>query len=114
MLRRIRPSRRYLASTAGEGVETNQPSHRRYQKRRLHRETIGSSSGGGTAAAVNRRRPNNSVAGSRRDFHREQSSSPPSYSGRTDTDGDETMRGGSGGAWGSSSGGYDWADEDVS
>ncbi|KAL5110789.1 hypothetical protein TcWFU_008386 [Taenia crassiceps] len=113
MLRRIRPSRRYLASTTGEGVETNQLSHRRYQKRRLHRETIGSSSGGGTAAVVNRRRPNNIVAVSRQGFQREQSLSPPSYSGRTDTDGDETMRGGSGEAWGSSSGGYDWADEDA-
>ncbi|KAM7537615.1 hypothetical protein Aperf_G00000075578 [Anoplocephala perfoliata] len=118
MLRRMRPSRSYLAAADGERTETaSQPSHRRYQKRRLHREAIGLTSAGGTAAAVSRRRPNNGVGGGpHRGYSRDLSSSPPSYSGRTDTDGDETIRGSGGGhgAYGSSSGSNDWPDEDAS
>ncbi len=100
MLRRMRPSRSYLASTTGEPAEPAQP-HRRYQKRRLNRESYHQVSGsGGSAAVVSRRRP---VAN--RPL-RDRSSSPPTYSGRTDTDGEMTVKG--------SSSGQDWADEDVS
>uniref|UniRef100_A0A5K3EYF3 Phorbol-ester/DAG-type domain-containing protein n=1 Tax=Mesocestoides corti TaxID=53468 RepID=A0A5K3EYF3_MESCO len=106
MLRRMRPSRSYLAVTADELTEQGQPSHRRYQKRRHLRET---GSSGGTAAAVSRRRPNNHSRG----CHREQSSSPspPTFSGRTDTDGDENAR--AGGAGDSIAGTRGWVDEDV-
>lgn len=110
MLRRMRPSRSYLATTDGERGETaSQPTHRRYQKRRLHREAIGLTSAGGTAAAVSRRRPNNGAGGgSYRGYSRDLLSSLPSYSGRADTDGDETLRGNG------DRGAHDWADEDVS
>ena len=113
MIRRMRPSRSYLAGSAGEGSEAAQLSHRRYQKRRLHKETGGVGSGGGTAAAVSRRRPNNGLP-SQRSLPRDQSSSPPTYSGRTDTDGDETVRSGGGGEPDSSSGSHDFVEEDVS
>ncbi len=100
MLRRMRPSRSYLAATTGEPAEPAQP-HRRYQKRRLNRESYHQVSGsGGSAAVVTRRRP---VAN--RPL-RDRSSSPPTYAGRTDTDGEMTVKG--------SSSGQDWADEDVS
>lgn len=103
MLRRMRPSRNYMAQSSGEvTVENVTQPQRRYQKRRLTRESR-EGSGGSAAAVVSRRRP----LTSRQTMPRDRSSSPPSNSGRTDTDGDTpTVRG--------SSSSQDWADVDVS
>lgn len=77
MLRRMRASRRYFQEEEGVGGDSKissvpQHPHRRYQKRRLNRETY--PTGSSVAAAV-RRRPR---GGGQKD-QRENSSSPPSY-----------------------------------